>query len=161
MARCGCAENRCTCVFDAGPGIDIGGTGNPEQPARIGVRISPDPGNCLRIDSQGRLYGPCDEAGELDRCGVSVEGLREDQMVTGGGGAGSVWAARPTMRSISRALDLSLPPVHSRCRPLSDGSPVAYPALSIRSQTGKFPQAMDAYSPEMPNDHADYPIPTL
>ena len=147
MARCGCAENRCTCVFDAGPGIDIGGTGNPEQPARIGVRISPDPGNCLRIDSQGRLYGPCDESGEFDRCGVSVEGLPEDHLVIGRGGAGRLLAADHTMRSITRALDLSLPAVHIRCRPLSDGTPVAYPALSIRSQSGKFPQAMDGYWP--------------
>lgn len=161
MARCGCAENRCTCVFDAGPGIDIGGTGNPEQPARIGVRISPDPGNCLRIDSQGRLYGPCDESGELDRCGVSVEGLPEDHLVIGRGGAGRLLAADHTMRSLTRALDLSLPAVHIRCRPLSDGTPVAYPALSIRSQSGKFPQAMDGYWPEMPNDHADYLIPNL
>lgn len=161
MARCGCAENRCTCVFDQGPGIGIGGTGNPEQPARISVRLSPDPGNCLRFDGQGRLYGPCDESEEFDRCGVSVDGLPEDHLVIGRGGAGRLLAADHTMRSITRALDLSLPALHIRCRPLSDGTPVAFPALSTRSQTGQFPQSMEGYWPDMPNGHADYLIPNL
>lgn len=161
MARCGCAENRCTCVFDQGPGIGISGTGNPEQPARIGVRLSPDPGNCLRFDGQGRLYGPCDESEEFDRCGVSVDGLPEDHLVIGRGGAGRLLAPDHTMRSITRALDLSLAAVHIRCRPLSDGTPVAFPALSTRNQSGQFAQSSDGFWPDMPNDHDDYLIPNL
>ena len=157
MARCG-HTGQCNCVINPGPGIGVRGIGTPEQPYEVSARLSSDSGNRLRFDGQGALYaggGGGDEQG----CGVSVAGLPEEHLAIGRGGAGRLLAPDHTLRSLTRAIDLSLPAVHVRCRPLSDGTPVAFPALSTRNQAGDYAQITQW--PELDGDHADYWVPNL
>jgi len=157
VARCG-HTGQCNCVINPGPGIGVRGIGTPEQPYEVSARLSSDSGNRLRFDGQGALYaggGGGDEQG----CGVSVAGLPEEHLAIGRGGAGRLLAPDHTLRSLTRAIDLSLPAVHVRCRPLSDGTPVAFPALSTRNQAGDYAQITQW--PELDGDHADYWVPNL
>lgn len=156
MARCGHA-GQCQCVINGGPGTRVTGIGTPEQPYVVGVRLSGNAGNSLFFDGQGGLYGG--GGGGTDGCGVSVGGLPEEHLVIGRGGAGRLLAPDHTLRSLTRAIDLSLPAVHVRCRPLSDGTPVAFPALSVRNQTGSFAQ-LNRWE-ELPNNHSDYFVPNM
>lgn len=151
MSRCGHA-GQCNCVLVDGQGTRFTGIGTPAQPGAYNVRLSSESGNALRFDGQGALYAPYGEGG-ASGCGVSVEGLPQERLVIGRGGAGRLLAPDHTMTSMTRAIDLSLRAVHVRCRPLSDGTPVAFPALSVRNQSGSFPQL--EHWPAMPNNHAD------
>lgn len=157
MARCG-HTGQCNCVVNPGPGVRVTGIGTPEQPYEVAARLSSDSGNRLRFDGQGALYaggGGGDEQG----CGVSVAGLPEEHLAIGRGGAGRLLAPDHTLRSLTRAIDLSLPAVHVRCRPLSDGTPVAFPALSTRNQAGDYAQ-VQRWEP-LEGNHADYWVPNL
>lgn len=157
MARCG-HVGQCNCVITGGPGIGVSGIGTPEQRYDIRARLSTDSGNTLRFDGTGALYAG-GGGGGTEGCGVSVAGLPEDHLAIGRGGAGRFIAPDHSLRSYTRAIDLSLPAVHVRCRPLSDGTPVAFPALSTRNQSGEFPQSETW--PEMPDNHGDYLIPNM
>lgn len=157
VARCG-HTGQCNCVINPGPGVQVRGIGTPEQPYEVAARLSSESGNRLRFDGQGALYAGGSGGGEQG-CGVSVAGLPEEHLAIGRGGAGRLLAPDHTLRSLTRAIDLSLPAVHVRCRPLSDGTPVAFPALSIRNQTGDYAQLQQW--PELQPDHADYWVPNL
>lgn len=158
MARCG-HTGQCNCVLNPGPGIGVRGIGTPEQPYEVSARLSADSGNRLRFDGQGGLYAGGGGGGDESGCGVSVAGLPDEHLAIGRGGAGRLLAPDHTLRSLTRAIDLSLPAVHVRCRPLSDGTPVAFPALSTRNQAGDYAQLSEWSG--LDGEHADYWVPNM
>src|SRR5690554_5352072 len=103
MSRCGHA-GQCNCVLVDGQGTRFTGIGTPAQPGAYNVRLSSESGNALRFDGQGALYAPRGEGG-ASGCGVSVEGLPQERLVIGRGGAGRLLAPDHTMTSMTRAID--------------------------------------------------------
>lgn len=144
MARCGCGD-RCSCNIQVGPGLDVGGTGNENNPYLIdfaggeiagsglawtttpapalSVRVAP--GGGITFDGAGALVSS-GGAGAPTGGGPLVADLetRGANVVIGALGAGYLIKPEGLIRSYEYGQQMGLDAMHVPVRFLASGQPV-------------------------------------